>query len=56
MTPEQVAETYADAWADAFNRSFSSATQARMAELDYTDATAAEVRRYMGELFNVSSG
>ena len=51
MTPEQVAETYADAWADAFNRSFSSATQARMAELEYTDATAAEVRRYMGELF-----
>lgn len=52
MTPEQVAETYADAWADAFNRSFSSATQARIAELEYTDATAAKVRRYMAELFS----
>lgn len=46
-----MAETYADAWADAFNRSFSSATQARIAELEYTDTTAAEIRRYMGELF-----
>ena len=52
MTPEQIAETYADAWADAFNRSFSSATQARIAELEYTDATAVEARRYMAELFN----
>jgi hypothetical protein len=55
MTPQQVAETYADAWVDAFSRSFSTAAEARIAELEYTDAVALEARRYMSDLFNWSA-
>ena len=52
MTPEQIGAIYADAWVDALSSHFEQQTVERIAELEYTDATAAEVRRYMAELFS----
>lgn len=43
---------YSDAWISAFTLQFEQETQARIAELEYTDAVAIEARRYMVELFN----
>ncbi len=52
IAAEQVGAIYADAWIDAFSRRFEQQTAERIAELEYTDATAVEARRYMAELFN----
>lgn len=52
MTPEQLGSLYADAWVDAFSCRFEQQAAERIAELEYTDATAAEAHRYMRELFS----
>lgn len=52
MTPDVIGAVYVDAWVDAFARQAEVQSAERLAELEYTDATAIEARRYMGELFN----
>lgn len=51
-TPEGIAAITADSWCDAFEQGFKAQTQARIAQLEYTDEVAAEMRRYMSDLFN----
>ena len=51
MTPDQIGAIYADAWVDALSSHFEQQTAERISELEYTDATASEARRYMAELF-----
>ncbi len=55
MFDPAIIQAYADAWVSAFQLQFEQEIQTRIAELEYTDAVAAEARRYMTDLFNWSA-